>query len=194
MLVSSLARFAAVVVVGFALSACLLGSHVELGPLPDNPTAAQRVDAFNKYRPAGEVITVDTRTGAESADSLVLAGGEEVEMPEDLAPVVPPTSTTATAGRTAAHARRYKRLSVVGVVASLVVGFIIQQTTDIQSDLGIGVAIVGGAAFAASGVVFYIREQRATEEAFDTYQRSLLERLQLCVQGLAAVPCEGVTK
>lgn len=135
-------------------------------------------------------------------DELVLGNGESVVHADDLLPVVSPTSATARNGERARDARSSKRWSLLGALASIVVGSVLIvdgvhtdpqtgiATVGSESDLGLAVMTIGTIVGAVGYVYFSYDEGRADRAAFATYDDGLRAQLQLCVNGLQVVPCE----
>jgi hypothetical protein len=134
-----------------------------------------------------------------STDYMQLANGGRVYYPEDLLPVVPDDSPPAKA----AHASRSKRdtagMLTLGSVLSVAAGAVLVILPLTQSSqghvngtpilFGLGLAVFGGAGF---GIASHFVSESAQDEAataYETYDRSLLDRLNLCAQGDALADC-----
>lgn len=108
------------------LVASLLGcsvQHVSLSAPPSSAPPPERVKAYERLRP---LSTAEARTGIRGAapasvlrtsEALQLAGGQRVEQPEDLLPVLPENSDAAQAARRSrSHEKTAWWLTAGGVV------------------------------------------------------------------------------
>jgi hypothetical protein len=179
--------------------------HLELRAPPASAPTSERVGAYNELRGLSYHETTVTTVGtigaatSHSTDYMQLANGGRVYYPEDLLPVVPEDSPSARA----AHASRSKRdtagMLTLGSVLSVAAGAVLVILPITQSDgghingtpilFGLGLALVGGIGF---GIASHVVGQSAQDEAataYETYDNSLLQRLNLCAQGDAVGDC-----
>lgn len=193
-----------------ALTSSLLGAcsppHATLTvPASRAAPPAERLQAFERYRPAATSNTVVIQSGTavqQTTDFLVLADGTRIYHAEDLAGAVFPDSATARAAERS-HQRysRARMLSTIGW-AAVAVGFGITLVPALTADhdeigsstkgltIGIGVAAVG----IVVGLVGGASGRHAHDEklsAFTTYEADLRTRLDLCVNQTEVVDCQA---
>ncbi|MBE7451434.1 MAG: hypothetical protein HS111_21810 [Kofleriaceae bacterium] len=199
---------AALVAAALPLAGCF---HVNLGaPPPRTAPAAERMTAYERLRPAGELHTFRAvATGTHSArlehtQELVLADGSIVRHADDLLPVVADDSVAAAAARRSGSARRNKMAWMIGGAVAAAAGTILvwrgfdqnhehafDDTHPGNGKIKLGVAIgLGGALVGTLGATHQgwteARERRA---AFIAYDAGLRQQLALCVDGLRLVDC-----
>jgi hypothetical protein len=186
-------------------------SHVQLqAPEPTAPEA-ERTAAYARLRPLAMHQTDYYRVGSfgqtsyagTTTDYLQLAGGERVYYPEDVLPVVPAGSPSATAAQESADTRSTGN-TVLGVGCGVMglgvgVGFYPFFARDSGSSVDFTPVLVGIGLMLAGGVVALvgnvIRNSASDEaaSAFLTYDDSLLQRLALCDAGGGRVAACGAT-
>lgn len=199
---------AALVAATLPLAGCF---HVNLGaPPPRTAPAAERMTAYERLRPAGELHTFRAvATGTHSArlehtHELVLADGSIVHHADDLLPVVADDSVAAAAARRSGSARRNKVAWMIGGAVAVAAGtFLVWRGFDQNHEhafddtdpgdgmIKLGVAVgLGGALVGTLGATHQgwteARERRA---AFLAYDAGLRQQLALCVDGLRLVDC-----
>lgn len=178
------------------------GQHVELRPLPPALASEQRLGAFQQLREgakAEETITTCFSNGGCASHTrpvLVLANGEEIREAEDVEPVVDPGSTAGIAVQKIHHRKRIKHVIQAATVLAVIVGgyTLVKGFERHDRDLDTAGAIIGvigglGGLFAIVIANDSIAEAQRT--VFAHYDEGLAARLQLCVNGLALVPCEN---
>jgi hypothetical protein len=190
-----------------ACSACVSRPHHRLEAPAPGASPQEKLDAYEKHRPAAEASLVAVSSGtvvASRTDFLVLGNGRRVYHAEDLAPLVAEDSATAESGRLSAEAAtRAKAWNWTGwalVGGGLVLGSAaILDSGDPGSDdfgpnktlLGIGtVAFLGGLGAMALASFRYApvaHDERVS--AFATYDKDLRARLDICVDGTRIIPC-----
>jgi hypothetical protein len=168
-------------------------------PAP-NITPAERVAMFKALEPTKrETLTISQNNGPKelAGAGVILANGSEIQLPEDLLPVVAPDSDTARAARASAAAghRANTWMYVAYTVAvTSIVGLVTYETRD--TDRAFSDDYLWGAALLATGIPFYIAHHDRHEElqlrmqAFSTYTRDLGTRLDVCAHGLEVIACE----
>jgi hypothetical protein len=183
-----------------ALTAC---GHVDFAPPPPNLTPDQRVSMFHRLRGVAEqtIVTCSSRGGCTTRKSMFLADGTEVRHAEDVLPLLPVDHPATHAVIESDSARSRSRWFGLGAAAGLISGAFMIWKVEVDAwDTGekdraqqatgfttLGLGIVLGVAAALS-----IRTMnRKKSEAFHWYTHGLAQRLNLCVSGLAVVPCEG---
>ncbi len=209
-------RLLALVVVGaFGVEACGGPAHLQLPTAPDQGAPREaRMAAYRRYRPTdamithrltvngyGQVVSANT-----SLDSVTLADGTQVTYPEDLSPLVHPSSETAQAARTSANLRTPSAWLYWGGSAALVGSLFLLIPAAITSAddwdsrgmripgddtlmwTTVGVAAVGLVA-GLVGAVLGMRSSSQRQRAFSTYDSSLRERLGLCSDGTQIGDC-----
>lgn len=188
-----------------ALAACGMPPHTTLTPPPSRAApAADRLQVFERYRPAATSSTTIIRSGVaveQHTDFLVLADGTRIYHAEDLAGAVFPDSATARAAeRSRNNFRRARIMSGIGWGA-FAVGIGIATVAMVSADdpgeiesrttsltIGLGLALAGGALWAVAvlpGRDGY--DERVS--AFTTYEADLRTRLDLCVRKTEIVDC-----
>lgn len=164
------------------------------------PTAApsERMDAFGRLHAGGRGVltTCSNRGGCSSEQYLVLADGREIWHPEDLAPVVDPQSPAGDASRRVARAQEGKRFWRNVLLLSLAAGAALSiGAVELHSEpMGYAAVTVllGGIAVGFGGTLVHaFRLHYATNDLFDHYDEGLAQKLALCANGLALVPCEA---
>ncbi|MGN6107216.1 MAG: hypothetical protein ACTHU0_19060 [Kofleriaceae bacterium] len=195
---SSLHRSCASLAVAALLPGCF---HVSIGHVSPRASAETRLRAYQGLRPAERSIAI-TRDQhhqvVETESSMTLADGTEVHHADDLLPVLDPGSPAAHAARRSASARRGKWAFEVAGMAAIAGGFVValagadsdtDETFSRTTTIGLGI-VLAGAAMYLTGHWYYARaEESARRAAFATYDESLRQSLQLCVQGMQVVDC-----
>jgi hypothetical protein len=173
--------------------------HVTLrAPAPDL-TPGQRVQTFHQLRTEAtgvEWTTTCNRGCTTTSASLIrLSTGDVVRYAEDLVPVLPADSPAAAAARDVGTARRKaKRMGRIGLLMfaggfiTSMVGF--SKENDPVMYLGLAGALGGFGLFIAGSVMYNGEIKDKTKLVFDSYDQNLAARLNVCVNGLAIVPCE----
>ncbi len=188
-----------------ALSSVLVAGcpyhHVDLRPPAPELSGEQRVAAFMELKPVDQAFLRVSGDGGEtwelSSTSLLLANHAEVVAPEDLIPVVDPSSETARAASASVAARRKSQIAWYAGVASLVGGYIMIGGFGFNGTPFGVTPWVGGSMIAAGliSAVFVSRhyghvELNERRFAFAHYTRDLGDHLNVCASGLQVVPCE----
>ncbi len=178
--------------------------HVRIPPPPAGLTPEQRVQAFQQYRQGGSGVEWTTRCSANGActttsrDVLLLRDGTEIRHADDLLPILAPGSRAASAAQEVADAhgrqRRWKRIGwtlFLGGVGLIVAGAVTDTPELTGAGLLLGISspfvAVTGMWVAGWGI------GESTKAAFAGYDQSVAERFNVCVNGLAVVPCERNT-
>lgn len=194
-----------------ALTICLsvqgCFAHVRLPPAPDRGASlAVRVAAYRRYHAVvGHQPAYAMADRTTSGHLVTLGDGARVVFPEDLTPMVGPTSATARAAASSASLRRVGLgLTNLGVgalllaVVPLLVGFATDRgsgSADAERDVSrtaMYAFSLSGLAFVAAGTfAFMVPSRRAGVEAFDAYDGSLRERLGLCGEGAQLLDCDA---
>jgi len=181
------------------LAACA-EPHVMLKAPAPSITPADRVAMFKALEPTKqETLTISRNHGPKelAGAGLILANGSEIQLPEDLLPVVAPDSDTARAARASAAAgHRANTWMYIGytVAVTSIIGLVTYEAGD--PDVAFSDNYLWGAALLATGVPFYIAHHDRHEElqlrmqAFSTYTRDLGMRLDVCAHGLEVIACE----
>jgi hypothetical protein len=193
-----------------AASACATG-HVDLRPLPPNPTPQERVALFNAYKPTGLAVDLGVHCAVAGTylqectptvdNTSLMLGSVEVRRPEDLLPVVAESSESAKQARAAQTASDDAELVGIGGLGLAVIGALVwveSRSDDSQNIQGSPTAQAVGLTRAATGVaiaalgswLFHARAEAHMRAAFATYRAGLAERLQICFTGFTAYPCE----
>jgi hypothetical protein len=186
------------VVVG--VTACAGVQHVDVAPLPPNPTPDQRMWAWETYRPRGDLVEVITRCGRGGCSTtsnkvVAFADGRLVRDPEDLTPLVAQDSRTAVEAHRATHQlHRGQTWALVGA-GMLVGGFVVamkgnQNDDSTEQDIGIGVMVGGLIAACAGSWIIRTDVREARDTALTWYPHDLADQLRVCFNGTAVVPCE----
>jgi hypothetical protein len=174
--------------------------HVMLKAPAPNITAAERVAMFKALEPTKrETLTISRDHGPKqlAGAGLILGNGSEIQLPEDLLPVVAPDSDTARAARASAAAgHRADTWMYIGyaVAVTSVAGLVAYETRDMDRAFSDG--YLWGAAFGATAIPLYLAHRDRHEElqlrmqAFSTYTRDLGMRLDVCAHGLEVIACE----
>jgi hypothetical protein len=182
---------------------CSTNHHVNIPAPPASLTPEQRVQAFDTYRQAGRGVEWTTTCGkggcmSSSEDILVLHNGQEVRHAADLLPVLAPDSEAAREAQAAQAAEHrssfWKHITFAGFVGFLVVtGVGFHYDSDPLLVLGIG----GGLGTMLGGGIGWVKNDievtDRTKTVFAQYDESLAKRFEVCVNGLAVVPCESST-
>jgi hypothetical protein len=178
--------------------------HVTLPTIPPDLPPDQRVQVFNDLHATGEkTVTTTSCNGMGGCSTnvdktLFLANGTRVYHAEDLLPVVGPESTTAGAVRDMQESRRKARVYSLISIASAV-GFIGIVVFSFRGDnpgfstpaeLGL---LATGAGVLVGGFGAWWQTRQAVAhwaDANEGYNEGLAQRLNVCTNGLAVVPCE----
>lgn len=178
--------------------------HVTLKPPARDLSATERVDAFNALMPKDVVVTVVTQKcntgpcGEWVNEGVRLANGTEVHYPEDLRPLVAPNSDTAHAidDRQTEHTRTLF-YGIVGTAALLGGGLWLVSTDGPVLSTSEPTRLIGGGALVLAGILgialsykHYDAYVADTHHAYAAYPHDLAATLNVCVDGLAVVPCE----
>jgi hypothetical protein len=190
-----------------AMAGCDRHPHVQLGPLPTNMAAGQRVQIYNELHATAERERTTTSCSSQGGCStsvertLFLANGTEVHHAEDLLPLVSSDSAAARSVHAATRSRQNQRnftlLAVAGMFVLAVVGASVLSDEDgggaLSGPTKLGLAIGGAAALVGSFGAYHYHYQAADEqgEANGQYNDGLARRLQVCVSGIYVVPCEA---
>ena len=184
------------------LVGCAGPPHVKIAAPPPALTGAQRTQAFEQLRPVGtgvETVTTCNRGCTTSSTSLLLLNsGQEIRYAEDLLPVLPEASPAAAAARDVGTARgkatRMKRIGML-MIGGFFLGSVIafSNENDTLMIFGVAGALAGIAVFIAAGVKYDGEINEKTKVVFDGYEQNLATRLNVCVNGLAIVPCDEAT-
>jgi hypothetical protein len=165
------------------------------------------VTAYNALRGLSYHQTTVTTFGTMGASStshytdyLQLANGGRVYYPEDVLPVVADDSPSAKAAQASESKRETARILSLSAIASVIAGatLVVLPLTQTSSSghvngtpiaIGVGLALFGGLGFGIAS--HFVRESAQDEAAtaFETYDLSLLKRLNLCPQGDALANC-----
>jgi hypothetical protein len=190
-----------------ACSACVSRPHYRLEAPAPQASPREKLDAYEKYRPAAEASLVAVSSGtvvAKTTDFLVLGNGRRVYHPEDLAPLVAEDSATAESGRLSAEALTRAKVwnwtgwGLFGGGLTLSFASLLDSGDPGGDDFGpngtllaVGsAACIGG--LAAMGVASFKYAPVAHDErvsAFATYDKDLRARLDICVEGTRIVSC-----
>ncbi|MCG8556864.1 MAG: hypothetical protein MJD61_16510 [Proteobacteria bacterium] len=164
------------------LAASIVGgcrAHIALqAPDPSAPFK-RRLAAFRKLKPVHQ--TYSSYGSISAIDSLGLADGSVVEYPEDVKPVVGPTSPAAIAADLAVARRKWSTITLWSGRTLCLGGAVLALGTDSSTARYAGVGAL------AAGVVAYIAqhflesaEGAEMSTAFGTYEDSLRDYLGLC--------------
>lgn len=192
-------------IAGLALISACSRPHVTLPTIPPDLTVEQRVQVFNDLHATGEKTVTTTNCNGMGGCStnvdktLYLANGTHVYHPEDLLPVVGPESATALAVRDVHEARRKARVyswvsiaSAVGFIGLVVFSFR-GDSPGFSTPTKLGLLATGGGVL-VGGFGAWWQTRQAVEhwgEANERYNEGLAQRLNVCTNGLAVVPCES---
>ena len=201
-----------VLVATLSLEACV-GGHVQLPPAPPREAPLPvRVQAYNRFRPVAmqETLTIQMNryggvtNSSTTLDNVRLADGTAVVYPEDLAPMVDPSSVTAQASRRSVALREPGLWLEAGGGLALLVGlgmvFPAALTTTDNPDgtttrgdsallwTSVGFMSVGLIA-ALIGLGYSAGSSSERQRAFMTYDNSLREHLGLCGDGTQIGDC-----
>jgi len=205
--------FTILVVMSLWVEAC--GGHIQFPPTPDRSASREtRVAAYNRYRPTeamhtqhltvnryGQVLSAST-----SLNFVMLADGTQVAYPEDLSPLVNPTSVTAQAARESANFRAPAAWLYWGGAASTLAGLALlipaasasadeydargMRTPGDDTLFWTSVAVMStGLVAMLIGGLLGTRSSSERQRAFMTYDTSLRERLGLCGDGTQIGDC-----
>ena len=194
-----IARMRVLVLVA-ALSGCGGKPHVTLQAPPANLTPEQRVHAFQTLRRGAEGAEIRTTCGrggcsSSTTELLFLRNGTEIRYAEDVLPVLPADSPAATAARDVGSTRqRSKRWARAGWLM-FVGGFVVSMVSFANEKYpfmyaGLATTVGGIGVIGYSGFVFDREVNRKTRFVFDHYDQGLAARFDVCVNGIAVVPCE----
>jgi hypothetical protein len=185
-----------------AASACASVEHVSVTPLPPEPSVQQRMWAYETFHPAGkgeELITVCNRNGCNTTRHpfVQFANGPMVRDPEDLAPLVAPDSKTLSEAHRATRADSRASWWGLGMVIGIAGGFIVSadgnsRGNDTELEVGLGVALGSLLVGAAGAYIERDTVYTARASAFSWYPHDLAEKLHVCWNGAAVVPCESI--
>lgn len=185
--------------------------HVTFPSPPPTLTPQQRVDTFAGLRTghkAVATVTRCTRNGSCSTTStpaIELVNGTQVAFPEDLRPLVAADSETRRHADAVARARRSSRnWGIAGGVAIAVglLSFVAGSSRAVeQAGIDDGVLLrwgITGGMFLGGGVLWgysHVHYDGTVNDesnlTFRSYDADLAQTLNVCVQGLGVVPCEG---
>ena len=182
--------------------------HVYVPPLPEPMTREQRLATFQLLRQRDVVSETTGRCSAlnlkgcntDTKYRLTTAGGLEITEGDDVIPVIHPQSTAAKSAREILRRRKHQtfwRWFIVGTVAAGVIvagiGGAVEPDAKVPV-LGLIGAGVIGAGFTTGYVMHRYHRKRIQRESgivFSHYDQALAQRLDVCVAGMALVPCEG---
>jgi|GEM_PF-3853576 len=166
---------------------------------------SERAKAYERLRPAGRHDVVALNNGVPvggGTNFLILGDGQRVYLAEDLEPVVEPDSATGRYVREAASHRSRAGVAAWIWAGSLVASAVlfaagIEGGTDDQgrpAPSGSMLTAAGGAtivSLVASGFTWHhlARAHDARAAAFLTYEQSLRESLDICVDGTQIFDC-----
>lgn len=126
---------------------------------------------------------------------MQLEGGVQLRHVEDVLPLVPADSNTARAANEVLRLRekrsKYNWLLAIGSLVGATVTIIgVREDSMAVGFSGFGL-LAGTLVVEATGKYFIDKDIDAvTKRGFDTYDQDLAKRLQVCVRGIAVVPCE----
>jgi len=148
---------------GLVLTGC--AAHVDLQAPPASASVRTRVAAYDQLKGLSYHQTTVTTFGtmgsstSHSTDYLQLANGTRVYYAEDLLVILPFTQSSP------------------------------DHINGTPIAFGLGLAVVGGLGFGLAAHFVGEDAQDEAATAYETYDRSLLERLNLCVRGDALGDC-----
>ena len=183
------------VMAALCITACGPRHVILKAPSADAP-AEERMKAYEELAPSSVRVTrfISKYGTSESVDSLRLADGRRVYYPEDLLPVVHPSSDAA--GNILEiddHARK-ARYTFWGGFAAIIAGSAL-MIVDLSNQKR-GVPFYGGAALGLGGVIaipvssfFSAQASQARSSAFLNYDDGLRRRLDLCRNDEEVAPC-----
>lgn len=207
--------FTIVVVVALWVQACGGHVHLQLPPAPDRSAPREaRVAAYHRYRPTEAMhthhLTVNrygqVLSAATSLNFVMLADGTQVAYPEDLSPLVNPTSATVQAARESANFRGPSTWLYWGGGAATIGGMFLfipavvvaedeydsrgVRTPGDNSLMWMSAGVVGtGLVAMLVGALLGMHASSQRQRAFTTYDSSLRERLGLCSDGIQIDDC-----
>jgi hypothetical protein len=183
-------------------------AHVQLATPPPSANVVERAATYEQLRPLGtstqtDVIMTPNMLLVTQSEFLQLADGTRVYHPDDLEPVVADDSATGRAIRdyrdAKASSRRWRNGTLIamaaGVAAATVGGIVLSN--DEESGVGGALFLSGGLVTIFSplgllGTIVPEREARdARRTAFFTYDASLRQAMNLCVDGMRVVDCHA---
>jgi hypothetical protein len=182
------------------LVGCGTNHHITVPPLPPQPTPEQRLDIWQHWHSrahATETVTTCNRVSCRSEDHAIvqLEGGVEVRHVEDVLPLVPADSNTARAAnevlRLRAKRSKYNWLMAIGSVVGATVAIVGAREDSMAVGFS-GVGVLAGSLVVGAIGKYFVDEDIdvVTKRGFDSYDQDLAHRLQVCVRGMAVVPCE----
>jgi hypothetical protein len=200
---------AAAVAVTASLAAACGPAHVQLATPPPSANVVERAATYEQLRPLGtstqtDVIMTPNMLLVTQSEFLQLADGTRVYHPDDLEPVVADDSATGRAIRdyrdAKASSRRWRHGTLIAMAAGVAVATVggIVLSSDEESGVGGALFISGGLVTIFSplgllGTIIPEREARdARRTAFFTYDGSLRQAMNLCVDGMRVVDCHAV--
>jgi hypothetical protein len=189
--------------------ACLLtgcAAHVDLTAPAADASLRSRVRAYDQLKSLSyhqTTTVVVGRFGASSStstDYMQLANGTRVYYPEDVLPVVPEGSPAAVAAQSSESNRNVATTLLLTGIAAGIAGTVVAVVPFTQpNDSGqvnltpvfVGLGIVGAAAIVEliSGVFRHSSADDAAT-AYETYDASLLQKLQVCAGDRGIGACE----
>jgi hypothetical protein len=180
-------------------------SHVDLRAPAASAPLDTRLAAYDELKGLSYHETTVTTYGtigsstSHSTDYMQLANGTRVYYPEDLLPVVPDDSPSAKAATASESKRETAHMLTWGTVASAVAGaalIVLPFTTASEGHvdgtpilIGLGIAVFGGIGF---GIASHFVAESAQDEAataYETYDRGLQQKLNLCARGDGLAEC-----
>jgi hypothetical protein len=182
--------------------------HASFVATPREAPYEQRKETYEQLRPATEQRALFKRKKRrEPGTPLLLANGVKVHYAEDLAPLVPADSVTATSIDRALYHRHkqqvwagfatgFSALSASGLSLGL---FVFTRADNQQSEnTGIGIA-VGSVVLGALSLALCVptaraqdlQAQKATEDAFVNYAPALRTALGICQDGDRLTDCDA---
>jgi hypothetical protein len=173
---------------------------------PASAPLQARAEAYDQLKGLSFHETTVTTYGSlgatgtsHSTDYLQLANGTRVYYPEDLLPVVAEGSPSAKAAQASESKRETAGYLTMGSIASVVAGTVIAILPFTQASgghingtpilLGLGVALVGGLGFGIAAHFVGESSQDEAATAYETYDRGLLDRLNLCARENTITDC-----
>lgn len=183
-------------------------AHVQLATPPPSASVAERAATYEQLRPLGtssqtDVIMTPNMLLVTQNEFLQLADGTRVYHPDDLEPVIADDSATGRAIRdyreAKASSRRWRNGTLIAMAAGVAVATVggIVLSGDEDSGVGQGLFLTGGLVTIFSplgllGTIVPEREARdARRTAFFTYDASLRQAMNLCVDGMRVVDCHS---
>ncbi len=194
-----------------SVGACASPPHVELRAPSASASFEERAQALEQLHAtsAHETHITYLRNGvpvgaARTTDYLQLNGGERVYHPEDILPVVKEDSAAAAAAERSAEATSTANtvqgwgwaLTGVGPAVMLSSVFFIEDAETSPDFSGMwtvmaigGVITIGGLITGLIGGSYRRQANDDKATAFELYNKALAQRLDICADGKALVPC-----